>query len=139
LGLATAKGHVLDGMSYIGGAGNIAWLRRLCTAANIAEVPQQFIFPGGNMFAGRIHALYQLLCSEIGDLAFEEEQGRADGTLAHAFERFFGILTRENGFEVAGLDVLDDGRLSVSYNEKCSKGYQFAQCTSETLIRQTRQ
>jgi lipopolysaccharide biosynthesis protein len=127
LGLATARGQVLDGMSYMGEAGNIAWLRRLCALANITGVPDQFVFAGGSMFAGRIEALHQLLCPEISNLAFEEEQGRVDGTLAHAYERFFGILTQANSFEVAGIEVLDDGRLSVSYNEKCTQGYQFAQ------------
>jgi lipopolysaccharide biosynthesis protein len=139
LGLVAAKGHVLDGKSYSGGAGNMAWLRQLCAAANIAGVPEQFVFAGGNMFAGRIHAINQVLNPEIANLAFEEEQNRRDGTLAHAFERFFGILTQANGFEVAAMEVLDDGDFLVSYNEKCQEGYKFADRAVQTLVGRTLQ
>jgi len=53
------------------------------------------------MFWFRPAALAGLLDLELADADFEPEAGQVDGTMAHAMERFLGLLVRSNGFWLA--------------------------------------
>lgn len=91
MGMLGAEGHVLDGAAYAGSAGNGAWLRRLCREAGLPDwVPAPYV--AGTMFAARLSLFAPLLALPHLDAMFEPDMGLTDGTLAHAFERFFGVL-----------------------------------------------
>jgi len=53
------------------------------------------------MFWIRPHILAPLIeLFEEGRLEFEPEQGQTDNTLAHAIERFIGLLCHIEGYEI---------------------------------------
>jgi hypothetical protein len=60
----------------------------------------------------------------ISQKDFEPEQGKKDGTLAHAFERFLGLLVQKNGFE-----ILEIGK------ESNSRAYRFAAPKNANALR----
>ena len=57
-------------------------------------------FAAGGMFAGRVSVLEPLvaLALELDD--FEAEAQQTDGTLAHALERWIGVLSRQQGLRI---------------------------------------
>ncbi|URQ74226.1 MAG: DUF616 domain-containing protein [Candidatus Ochrobactrum gambitense] len=55
-------------------------------------------FPGGSFFWCRSAILKPLLEAGLSIDDFHEEKGQVDGTLAHAIERFIGILGSVNGY-----------------------------------------
>jgi lipopolysaccharide biosynthesis protein len=59
------------------------------------------VFPAGSMFWFKPESLEGL--EKIEDHFFEVEEGLADGTLAHAIERIFVSLIKNNGFEYHSL------------------------------------
>jgi len=61
--------------------------------------PDDFVFPAGSMFWFRPSALHQLASNTQKDL-FPIENGEIDGTLAHAFERIFGLICQVNGYKI---------------------------------------
>jgi len=54
-------------------------------------------FPVGNMFWARIDAVYQMFSKKIIKFV-PEERGQFDGTILHAIERFWPLLTKLNGY-----------------------------------------
>jgi len=97
-GQITGKNTVLDSKRYAyGNNGKIKWLCKEC------EVPfnEEYTFAGGTMFWSRTSVLKPLMeLFESGRLEFEEERGQKDHTIAHAIERFFGILVQAQGMEI---------------------------------------
>ena len=57
----------------------------------------EFIFPAGNMFWAKTEAIYQMFNEKVIQLS-PKEKGQSDGTILHAIERFWPILTKLNGF-----------------------------------------
>ena len=55
-------------------------------------------FVAGSMFAGRLSCLAPLLQLGLTLAAFEPESGQTDGTLAHAIERWIGVIVHQQGF-----------------------------------------
>lgn len=88
-------------------------LRELLEATGLERKPDEpsLAFYAGSMFWFRPQALVRLAQLPESVLAFEEEAGQQDGTLAHVCERSFAIVARRSGYRstavpLAGADVL---------------------------------
>ena len=99
IGEITSKNTVLDSKRYA--YGNNLKIKELCRDANI-EFREDYYFSGGTMFWSRMEPLEPILrLFREGKLEFEEERGQKDHTLAHAIERFFGIVVQDMGLRIA--------------------------------------
>jgi GT2 family glycosyltransferase len=94
IAIITGKNTILDAQRYAyGNHDKIDFLAESCDVI----YDQNYLFPAGTMFwirASTLQPLRQLF--QDGRLVFEEEKGQKDDTLAHAIERFFGILAQVN-------------------------------------------
>jgi lipopolysaccharide biosynthesis protein len=63
-----------------------------------SELPWEIVCPVGSMFWARTKAFGNLFDAELSYSEFENEVGQLDGTLAHAFERLFVYIAKDNGF-----------------------------------------
>lgn len=92
VGQITGKNTVLDSKRYAyGNNGKIKWLCKECGVT----FNEEYTFAGGTMFWSRTNLLRPLVALfDSGKLKFEEERGQKDHTIAHAIERFFGILVQ---------------------------------------------
>lgn len=99
VGQVTGKYTILDSERYA--YGNNTKIKQLCEAAHI-PFPDTYTFAGGTMFWSQTEILAPLLkLFQNGELVFEEERGQKDHTLAHAIERFLGILVQHNDMHIA--------------------------------------
>ena len=98
IGEVTGKSMVLDSKRYA--YGNNSKIRELCMLSGI-EFKEDYTFSGGTMFWTRTSCLEPIIkLFKEGKLKFEEERGQKDHTLAHALERFFGIVVQANGKKI---------------------------------------
>ena len=68
----------------------------------ISQLPSAYFdFPCGSMFWAKKDALVPLLASKLVLSDFPAEEGQTDGTLAHAIERFLGVIPSSHGYEHA--------------------------------------
>ncbi|MDC0165951.1 rhamnan synthesis F family protein [Synechococcus sp. AH-558-M21] len=82
-------------------ANNEKWLRTLCM--DDLEQQQSLLahhFLSGSMFVARVNVLKLLFNLDLKINDFELEAGQEDGTLAHALERWIGIMTETNGYSL---------------------------------------
>ncbi len=113
LGMLGAAGHVLDGAAFAGIAGNTAWIHRLSRDLALRQSPQAYGFVAGTMFAARLSVFSPLLeRPDFLDL-FEPEMGLTDGTLAHACERFFGLMVEAAGLTLGTVGQGPAGALEI--------------------------
>lgn len=63
-----------------------------------AGAPREIICPAGSMFWAKTKSLRNLLDAKLSYSEFDNEAGQLDGTLAHAFERLFVYIAKDNGF-----------------------------------------
>ena len=99
LGILGPKEHVLDSRFYIGGNKKlIEELNRRLEFENYSALP--FPFVASTMFWARVDIFKPLIDAKIMPEEFPEEPLPPDGTLAHALERFFGLLAIEQGYSV---------------------------------------
>jgi hypothetical protein len=113
IGLLAPKGHTLPASRFM--AENEENVIMLAKKAGIDfEDKPDFNFIAGSMFWFKPLALSSLVSMNIKDSDFDEEQGWKDGTLAHAFERFIGLLAFKNGFQI--LEIGEDTKDSPKYS-----------------------
>ena len=94
IGIITGRNVILDSQRYA--YGNDYKIDYLAEKMNVLYSDHYF-FPAGTMFWIRTSLLKPLVeLFKEGSLEFEEEKGQKDDTLAHAIERFFGILAQDN-------------------------------------------
>ncbi|NPA65798.1 MAG: glycosyltransferase [Epsilonproteobacteria bacterium] len=97
--MITGKNTILDSRRY--NYGNTKKIDRLIDACGFL-FQDEYYFAGGTMFWFRPQLLTPLMkLFENGSLEFEEERGQKDNTIAHAIERFFGILCAIEGKKIA--------------------------------------
>ncbi len=90
LGMVTGKNLILSGIRF--DLGNQAMLQKLASLSNVTFHPD-YHFAAGTMFWVRTSVLTPLLgLIKNHPLHFEDELGQTDRTMAHALERFFGLL-----------------------------------------------
>jgi lipopolysaccharide biosynthesis protein len=99
VGFLAPRGHVLSGRQYM--AKNEKNIVKLAQEARIDyQIQDDFAFVAGSMYWFKPLALAPLVFMDIKDEDFGKEEGLKDGTLAHAFERFIGLLVLKNGFQI---------------------------------------
>ena len=87
--------------------GNFEKSKKLIKSLGLGNLEQKDLgFFAGTMFWFRVEAFKDLKKLNSCDLDFEPENGKLDGTLAHAFERVFPLLAERNGFVVFGANNL---------------------------------
>jgi len=99
IGIVTGKNTILDSERYAYGNN-----KKIDLLAKKLEIiyDQNYLFPAGTMFWIRASLLRPMVDLFINNqLEFEEEKGQKDDTLAHAIERFFGIMTQANKQKIA--------------------------------------
>ena len=90
IGMVTGKNTILDSERY--DYGNTTKIDKLIEMSGFL-FQDEYLFAGGTMFWVRSELLEPVLTLFRADkLEFEEEKGQKDNTLAHAIERFFGII-----------------------------------------------
>lgn len=91
---------------------NVPVCDALALQLGIALDHQRYIdFPAGSMFWARVDALRPLYELDLPLQAFPTEEGQVDGTLQHAVERMFGVITRHQGYRLGILPA--DGRCTL--------------------------
>jgi len=94
IGIITGKNTILDSQRYA--YGNDEKIDLLAEKTDIIY-NEHYLFPAGTMFWIRAELLQPLIeLFKENELPFEEEKGQKDDTLAHAIERFFGIICQDN-------------------------------------------
>ena len=92
IGMVTGKNTILDSQRYT--YGNDRNIQHLATLTGIIY-DEYYHFPAGTMFWTRAEIIAPIVEQfSKGTLVFEEEAGQKDNTLAHAIERFFGIIAQ---------------------------------------------
>ena len=99
IGEVTSRNTVLDSKRYA--YGNNIKIKKLCRDSGI-EFREDYYFSGGTMFWSRMKPLEPILkLFRDKKLEFEDEMGQKDHTIAHAIERFFGIIIQDMGLKIA--------------------------------------
>jgi glycosyltransferase involved in cell wall biosynthesis len=117
LGILGPKDHVLDSRFYMGG--NRAINRELIKRVGLPEESSlEFPFVASTMFWARPVIFKPIIQADFHAEDFPAEPLPADSTLAHALERFFGLLTVQQGYTIKAIDgnrVLADPNPFATY------------------------
>ncbi len=98
VGIITGKNCILDSERY--DYGNTSKIDKLVEMSGFL-FQDEYLFAGGTMFWIRSELLEPVLkLFREGKLEFEEEKGQKDNTIAHALERFFGIVCHVKGKKI---------------------------------------
>lgn len=96
IGILTGKNLILNAIKF--DLGNLKNIKKLSSMSDISFVPD-YHFAAGTMFWIRPSILSPLLpLIKNNLLQFEDEDGQSDHTLAHALERFFGLLCEDANY-----------------------------------------
>lgn len=96
--IVAPKGHVVPYTFYWGS--NQQNVENLAKRAGIPADNVAFSFAAGSMFWFKPEVFERLVKLDISTEDFDPEQGQVDGTLAHAIERFFGLLATHEGYQI---------------------------------------
>ncbi len=110
LAMVGPQDHVLDSRFYIGK--NAAIVQDLLYRCGFAQsLPESFFFVASTMFWAKPEVFEPLLRAELSFDDFESEPLPVDGSLAHALERFIGLLVEVHGKKVRSFDL--NGKLET--------------------------
>ena len=102
-GLVIPLGYAMEVKYYLGN--NLVKLQKLFQEFKIStDYLYSSFFPLGSMFWFKPEVFKPLQNIDFRKIRFEEEKGQVDGTWAHAFERFFGVLPVVQGYDVLQID-----------------------------------
>ncbi|GIL16329.1 MAG: hypothetical protein BroJett040_00800 [Oligoflexia bacterium] len=104
LGIVAPQGHLVPIREFIGDCS--AFLDALRGKLPSQLYPIDFNFPAGSMFWFRPESLEKVLDLNLSLDDFESEPLAIDGSLAHALERFFPLVSIIGGFKVTSTDRL---------------------------------
>lgn len=124
--LVGPAGHIVSLKRHMGS--NEPILRHLLERSYGAEhagqlLNQRSILPyvGGTMFWARVDALKPLLDLELMPDDFQSEHKQIDGTLAHAIERYIGVIAQQDGRQfytvtrTGGIDCINGRSYDAKY------------------------
>jgi lipopolysaccharide biosynthesis protein len=117
VGIVGPTKYFLTNENYWGA--NKDTLRKILAAGGLRDAAD----PGLAFFAGTMFWFKPATLTAIHDMpeevfAFEDEDGKQDGTLAHAWERAFCQLARGAGFRAAVIDSPDEDLFALDHSEK---------------------
>ncbi|MFO1153186.1 MAG: glycoside hydrolase family 99-like domain-containing protein [Rhodospirillales bacterium] len=92
-------------MEFLGS--NLDTLYDLLARMDYVFDPEEMTFPAGSIYWVNPFILRLLQSLGLGVADFEPEDGRIDGTMAHAVERIIGIIARASGMTIVTSDELD--------------------------------
>ncbi len=115
IGMVAAKGHA-PAIKHFWGK-NQKWLKRLSQKFSYPEVTGKEIFAAGTMFWFKPEGLQVLKDSpiELGDFYYDTAND-IDGTLAHALERYFGVIIAQQNLELIDTEYLLKGDSKYNAN-----------------------
>lgn len=106
LSMISPRNHLLKLSDYLGS--NKKMIADLCKKSGINfNNTKDYKFIAGTMFYAKMHLFENIIDLNLNDNDFENEQGQIDGTLAHALERYFGVLAKELGCEIEETSYLN--------------------------------
>jgi len=95
--------HVLDSRFYMGK--NKEKIQQLLYKSGFAKsIPESFLFVASTMFWARPEVFKPLQRAKLSNEDFEKEPLPNDGGLAHAMERFLGLLVSIQGKKISTID-----------------------------------
>jgi len=112
-GIIAPQAHVVPHSYYW--SVNAKNVIRLANSVGIPTNDIKFSFVAGSMFWFRPQALSLVLKTGLLTKDFDREQGQHDGTLAHAFERFFGMVIDYTGYKIAENDEREVKLSNISF------------------------
>lgn len=74
------------------------------------NLPEEIMFPAGNMFWGRVSAVKNLFATEFYNDLVPEEKGQIDKTIMHAIERSWVCVADANGYTYQTTRSIEDNR-----------------------------
>ncbi len=74
------------------------------------DLPDDVMFPAGNMFWGRVSAVKELFATECYRDLVPEEEGQIDNTIMHAIERSWVCVADFNGYTYQTTRNIEDNR-----------------------------
>ena len=100
VGLVTSLDSIVPLKKNLGG--NKLFLWEVMRKIGIRRIPSFVKFPAGSMYWFRPEIFSQEVVNQLSSLAFQDELGQNDATLAHGFERLVGILVRRSNYTMTG-------------------------------------
>lgn len=121
--------HIVSLKRHMGS--NEAILRHLLTqtystkqADKVLDRREMYPYVGGTMFWARVDALEPLLNLGLLPDDFQSEHGQVDGTLAHAIERYLGVIAQMDDRKI--YTVTRNGHIECINGNKYSDKYNYA-------------